>query len=124
MDRQECKKYDQCSAPLCPLDSSSLENGIWYPDEEICLSRKHSGLLWVKNQKKITKKAKTQDKYFNLKMLDRPFVIRQGIEGLDPDQPEHLQLTRWLKQHPPMSTVQRKRRAEWGKKLAAQTQGL
>jgi len=85
--REECSNFDICSAPLCPLDKDSLENGIWYPDEEIC--RKRNAPMWVKAQRKIVKKTKDKDKYFTYEMLNRNCKIVSGI------------LRNWLAHHKP-----------------------
>ena len=97
--REGCLNFDTCSAPLCPLDKDSLENGIWYPDEEIC--RKRNAPAWVKAQRKIVKKTKDNDKYFTYEMLNRNCKIVSGIVGLDPDKSEEPQLRNWLAHHKP-----------------------
>jgi len=33
-------------------------------------------------------------------MLNRKFIIRQGITGIDPDKDEKPQLKEWFKRHP------------------------
>lgn len=121
MDRNQCKKFDSCGAPLCPLDKGSLEHGIWYSDEESCESVEFRMMPWVKRQRKINKKA-TNDKYFTYGMLDRDIIIRKGIEGIDADRDEASQLTIWLKNHEGMkairviTTEQKQRLVEEGKK--------
>ena len=102
-----CPKFDTCSAPLCPMDEQSLENGLWYPDEEVCTLKKHGGLPWIRKQRKLIKRAARVDRYFTLEMLERNCIVRGGIEGLDPDVPEELQLKRWLNAHP------EKRKLSW-----------
>ena len=97
--RPACTLYETCNTPLCPLDGSSL-NGIWYPDEEICRSRVHGNLPWMKAQRKIAKSANQMSGYFTLAMLNRNCIIRPGITGLDPNEPEEPQLKRWLDDHP------------------------
>jgi len=97
--RPTCTLYETCNTPLCPLDGSSL-NGIWYPDEEICRSRVHGNLPWMKAQRKIAKSANQMSGYFTLAMLNRNCIIRPGITGLDPNEPEEPQLKRWLDDHP------------------------
>ncbi|OPY07444.1 MAG: Endodeoxyribonuclease RusA [Syntrophaceae bacterium PtaB.Bin095] len=97
--RPVCTLYENCIAPLCPLDRSSL-NGIWYPDEEICRSRIHGNLSWMRAQRKIAKSANRTSGYFTLAMLNRNCIIRPGITGLDPNEPEEPQLKRWLDDHP------------------------
>ena len=97
--RPACTLYETCNTPLCPLDGSSL-NGIWYPDEEICRSRVHGNLPWMKAQRKIARCANQTSGYFTLAMLNRNCIIRPGITGLDPNEPEEPQLKRWLDDHP------------------------
>ena len=101
-DMKQCRYFDSCSAPLCPLDGDGLAVGHWFPDEEICRARKHTrGLKWVETQKKIAKKAKRVDLFFNRIMLDRDIIVRAGIEGLNPDsQTPEKDLDRWLVAHP------------------------
>ena len=94
--RPSCALYETCLAPLCPLDGSSL-NGIWYPDEEICRSRSHGNLSWIKAQRKIARAATTG--YFTLEILNSIRTIRKGIAGLDPNVDEKPQLRRWLDLH-------------------------
>lgn len=94
--RFACALYETCLAPLCPLDRSSL-NGIWYPDEEICRSRSHGNLSWIKAQRKIARAATTG--YFTLEILNSIRTIRKGIAGLDPNMDEKPQLLRWLDLH-------------------------
>jgi hypothetical protein len=81
--KKNCKYYEFCNAPLCPLDEESLEEGIWYPDEEIC--KKRTSLKWIKNQKKIVKLGTPVDFYFDYQMLNSLKKIRRGIKGKDPD---------------------------------------
>ena len=100
MTSPQCKRFDTCNAPLCPLDEQSLKHSIWYPDEEICRAKLFSALPWIKAQRKIAKRASRMDRYFTLQMLKRNCIIKKGIEGLDPDLDEALQLKRWLKAHP------------------------
>jgi hypothetical protein len=93
------------------LDGDGLAVGHWFPDEEICRARKHTGgLKWVENQKKIAKKSKRVDLYFNRTMLDRDIIVRAGIEGLDPDsQTPEKDLDRWLEAHPERTPEQLER---------------
>ena len=100
MTAPECRKYETCSAPLCPLDKQALEHGIWYPDEEVCPAGDHRDLPWVQMQKKLVNKSGRADRYFTLEMLRRNCIVRRGIEGLDTDQAEDYQLRKWLSDHP------------------------
>lgn len=99
MTSPECKSFDTCSAPLCPLDPESLQCGVWFSTEEICRNREYGKLNWIKMQRKIARKTK-DDGYFTLEMLNRNCVVGKGMQGLDPDKTEEMQLKRWLKTHP------------------------
>ena len=94
--RPTCGLYEECIAPLCPLDQSSLK-GIWYPGVEICRSRTHGNLPWIRAQRKISRAKATG--YFNLEILNNIRTIRKGITGLDPNTDEKPQLRRWLELH-------------------------
>lgn len=97
MKATDCKSFIKCSAPICPLDQDSLENCIWYPDEDICT--RVPSPLWIKQQKKIKKKCQNPDTYFNYIMLNRNLVVKTGIEGLNPDIEESPQLKKWIENH-------------------------
>jgi len=94
--RPTCGLYEDCVAPLCPLDRSSLK-GIWYPNENICRSRTHGNLTWIRAQRKISRAKATG--YFNLEILNSIRTIRKGITGLDPNADERPQLRRWIGLH-------------------------
>lgn len=94
-----CTLFENCLAPLCPLDTVSLK-GIWYPDEEICRSRSQGGRPWIRAQRRLAKVAGSGVGYFTLEMLNRLVVIRKGITGLDPDLPEESQLRAWFQKRP------------------------
>jgi len=110
MASDKCPRFNNCNAPLCPLDRESLEFGIWYPDEEICQNRNFSKLRWIRNQKKILKVNAPKDRYFSFTMLKRKCVIGKKMQGLDPDEPEGPQLERWLKQHPERKPLSEKQK--------------
>ncbi len=99
---EKCKHWDKCSAPLCPLN---LNKGIWYPNEEVCSNRKFFGLQWVKNQKKIAKRAGDKDSFFTVNMLDRKITIRTGIKGLNPDTANEADEAKWIEEHPPKKVL-------------------
>lgn len=80
----DCPNFEDCSAPLCPIDENSIRNGIWYPDEEVC--RKRDVPNWVKKQKAIAKKGPPLDRYFTVEMLEVVRQVRRGIEGINADQ--------------------------------------
>lgn|GEM_PF-2946129 len=86
-EKEVCKKYNDCSAPLCPIQKMSIKEGIWYPDEDICGARNKQTIDWIKKQKLIVKAAGCNDKYFTVEMIKSAKQIRKGVEGIDPDQP-------------------------------------
>jgi hypothetical protein len=92
-----CTLFENCVAPLCPLDAASLK-GVWYADEEICRSRTYANLPWIRGQRKIGRVGARG--YFTLEMLRRNCIVKKGIAGLDSDAVEEPQLGRWLADHP------------------------
>jgi len=107
MTAAQCRLYETCLAPLCPLDRCSL-NGIWYSDEEICRSRTYGNLPWIKAQRKIARvKA---GGYFTLEMLNDIRTARKGMTGLDPNEDEKSQLQRWIDLHEKKRSDRGKRR--------------
>ena len=99
--RNNCKYYDGCSAPLCPmLSEDENQNYIWYPDEEIC--KRTSNLPeWVKQQRKVAKKANPDSYwfYFTLDMLKVRFRVTKSVKGIDPNKEESPQLKQWFKRN-------------------------
>lgn len=94
-----CQKFQFCSAPLCPMIDNK---DIWYPDEEICSLREFSHFPWIRNQKKLARKAK-EGFYFTPRMLEHNCKITQGIKGLNPDKDLSTMESdekKWLKEHP------------------------
>lgn len=87
MNELNCPKFEDCSAPLCPLEKNSLKNGVWYADEEICRRKDFQGLDWIKRQRAITRLGASPDRYWTIGMLKVIRQVRRGIEGIDPDQP-------------------------------------
>lgn len=85
MKAKDCKRFDSCSAPLCPLDVSNLKNSIWYADEVICPLREFCKTTMVNNQNKIARRTRDLYTYYTKKMLEQKCIIRNGITGIDPD---------------------------------------
>jgi len=92
-----CRYFDECSAPLCPRDPSSLEHGIWYADEEICRLKRYQRLPWVRAQKRIAKINESNPVfgYFTVEMLNALKRVKHGIKGLDPDKDRASELRKW-----------------------------
>lgn len=86
-DRADCPRFEDCSAPICPLQQNTIDDGIWYPDEDICTAKRFQTLPWVKKQKAITKAKDPEDRYFTVEMLGVIKQVRKGIEGISPGQP-------------------------------------
>lgn len=117
MSPKDCRYFDTCSAPLCPLHADGA--GIWYPDEPICKAHKHhQGARWVANQRKIARKAKSTEGYFTKAMLNRDMVIRKGIEGANPDAKDsEAEVHRWIATHPERTPEQKAAARERGQQL-------
>jgi hypothetical protein len=102
ISRNDCRHYDECSAPLCPrLSEEENKKGMWYPVEEICKRRKDLP-VWVNRQRKIAVKAKAENHvfYFTLDMLKIPLRVTPSIKGLDSDGAEEAkQLRAWFKKY-------------------------
>ena len=78
----KCVRFNNCEAPLCPLQPDTLKNNIWYKDEEICKNKECQKLGWIINQRKITRLA-SSDGFFTFNMLKNITRFRKGIEGLN-----------------------------------------
>ena len=119
---KKCPHFSGCEAILCPLNPYSKYR-VWYADEPICKLRAFNDFQWIKSQKKIANKWEKFKKevgdedlipetYFTIEMLDRDFVIRKGIKGLDPDKDEKQQLREWLEAHPEKKEISEERKKE------------
>ena len=118
MSPENCNKNERCSAPLCPLDAKSLEKGIWYPDEEICVNREFRFLDAIKNQRKIAKKAKSSSTFFTFKMLSRNCVIGSGITGINTDKEDWKeQEKQWLNKHHEKKKLSAEERAKLAERM-------
>jgi len=107
-ESEQCRYFDYCNAPLCPLNAKHLIIDAWYPDEEIC--RLKTATNWIRIQKKIAKKTKDKNTYYTYKMLNRNCKVGTGMTGLNPDKPEKPQLTAWLKKHPQKKAISEKQK--------------
>ncbi|KAA0259369.1 hypothetical protein FHQ18_00390 [Deferribacter autotrophicus] len=100
--KKECKYFESCNAPLCPLLSDDVNSlGLWYADEDIC-KLKIKQPYWVKKQQKIQHIHKHQKPvfgYFNFQMLNHSFRVQRGIIGLDPDKNTDSELQMWFKKY-------------------------
>jgi len=99
---KKCSHIDTCCAPFCPL-VKDLSNVIWYADEEICKLRKYANLQYIKTQRKISKKDKKAKTYYTFEMINRNFIVKTGITGLDPEKvklgKEEANVKKWIEGH-------------------------
>jgi len=93
---EKCPSFDGCSATICPFDPEH-KNCIWYPEDGIC--RKNFPPGWVLIQKKIKKRTRSLDTYYNYEMLNRNCIIKGGITGIDPNRAEEEQIKSWFRNH-------------------------
>lgn len=92
-----CRTFDTCCAPLCPLDPSSLENSVWFPEEPVCTRQ---GIGFAKKQRKLMRKGIKRDTCFTFAMLERLWSISVGTSGINPEYEKvEVELT-WMKNHP------------------------
>lgn len=87
MDKFNCPNFENCSAAICPLDPTNLDDAIYYPDEEICKRRDFQRADWIRKQKAVVKVGAAADRYWTVDMLRAAKQVRKGIEGINPDQP-------------------------------------
>ncbi|MEM3658474.1 MAG: hypothetical protein QXQ66_08710 [Candidatus Hadarchaeum sp.] len=115
----DCSFYSRCECPLCPLENNPL--AIWYTEDPVCKNPEFPIIINV--MKKLKKKQ--AEGFFTLRMLSRDFVVRKGIQGIDPDLPSSIKNPEkeyqrreelWLKRHPELSEEKKKKMRERGKK--------
>jgi hypothetical protein len=81
---EECVFWKRgCNNQICPMTKKC---GIWYSDEDVCNNSEYKDNIVVMNQKKLKKKKAPG--YFTFEMLNRNFIVRGGITGIDPDIPD------------------------------------
>ena len=89
-ENEKCTFYQRgCNNQICPMVKDNSRY-IWYSEEDTCNNPEYKDDLTVINQKKL--KKKNAQGYFNFEMLNMRFVIKKGIEGIDPDVPEAVDL--------------------------------
>lgn len=80
----ECKHFETCEAPLCPLDDN-LDSCIWYSDEEICRSSIFKKLQWIRIQKRLRKRQVSADGFFTKFRLNTMYACSPQTKGANPD---------------------------------------
>ena len=93
--RIKCSAWEHCNAPICPLDKQSIENSLWYSDEDICRRKDQQENIVIKNQKEI--KKMNLSGFFTYDMLNRELDLDKIESGMDPDNKRSI--NRWIKQH-------------------------
>ena len=106
---RDCKYFEECNAPLCPLDTE-VKMHTWFADEGICRRRPFAKNQIIQNQKKLQKAgAEFENGLFTGKMLNRRLKLSKATKGLNPDSEENRdkQIKNWLKKHPEFKPSQR-----------------
>ncbi len=121
MSCRGCRYFDECSAPICPLDLQSLTHGAWFPDEETCHRQDLRGAAWITRQRKIARVtgADFTRGAFRHAMLTHEFSVRKSVRGLDPDAGPFgaERVARWIREHETvvLSSEEKQRRAKQGR---------
>ncbi len=103
MSASSCTRFDGCDCPLCPLDVQSLGYGVWFADESVCPRKDFAALPWVRRQRKLARVLGPLSSAgsFTVRMLERDFIVRRGLTGLDPNKgPPDRTEADWLGVHP------------------------
>ncbi|AAT42938.1 hypothetical protein [Picrophilus oshimae] len=115
---EECIYWKRgCNNQICPMLNDNSRY-IWYSDEDTCSNPEYRNNIVVINQKKL--KKKNAPGYFTYNMLNRNFVIKKGITGIDPDVPDSIDSKgqksvdklyndreeSWFKEHPELTREQ------------------
>ena len=91
---RECSNYENCNATICPLDITTRDIAMWYPDEDICGSLLFRKERWRIAQRKIAKRTRNIDSYFTFAMLNTVKAVGNGIRGASPDRSSELMTER------------------------------
>ena len=124
--RKECRHFNDCSAPLCPVAMNT--RAVWLSEDDICRRHDFKDSIIIRNQRKIKRKSGDPSRYFNYKMLSMEFIIRKGILGIDQDVPESLKGNQslklyaereksWFKKHRPMTEERKAQLRSIGKQM-------
>ena len=110
--KSECRHYDYCSAPLCPLEREGLFQRTWYIHEEICIVNEPP--YWVERQEKLRKRTKNKTTCYTFAMIKHKCMIKFGINGIQPSMNTMSQQNKldkeWIKNHKlkkPLSIAER-----------------
>lgn len=79
IEKTKCRKFETCSAALCPKDSNPRR--YWYSDTEVCALVDVPG--WVKTQRRIAKVNPDPHCYYTQRMLEAITRVKPGILGVE-----------------------------------------
>jgi len=96
--KDKCVKFDECNAPLCPMDTESIEHGTWFPEEEICTLQAVNQEAWIRRQRKYARRAK--EGCYTHKMLCHNTTIGRGTSGVLPENLLEDGVEKWFNRHP------------------------
>ncbi len=132
---EECIYWKRgCNNQLCPMLKDNSKS-VWYSDEDLCSNPEYRDNIVVINQKKL--KKKNAPGYFTYNMLNRNFIIKKGIEGIDPDVPDSIDSKgqkavdklykdrgeSWFKEHPELTEEQIEKKRIQGENLKKYMEG-
>lgn len=97
MPRSDCKKFETCSAPLCPFDKN--KNYVWYPDEDICSRALSKNFPWLRKQKRMQRKGMNIDNgaFTRLMLKCENFKMTSKLFGLSMGKDWKLEESEWIK---------------------------
>jgi hypothetical protein len=109
----DCKYFEACDCPLCPLGS---DKPVWYPGESVC--RREGMPDWVARQRKVSRKV-TAAGFWTKAMFEHDCKLYANIEGIDAETltvniPKAVE--NWKAKHPAITEETRAKRSETGKK--------
>ena len=74
---KECKYYDKCAAPLCPLDEL-IDNYEWTQEDEVCINSEFQNLKFIKTQRTIHNKRTVVEGSFTRAQLKNEYSPKKS----------------------------------------------
>ena len=127
MEAKECKRFDGCSAPLCPMDENDFNILAWYADEEICPLREFCKTTLVKTQTKIARKTRDFNTYYTHRMLQHSFRIGKAIYGIDSEteiDDIDAEVEKWITEHPEKRIISESEKEKLRNNMAVVRRGV
>jgi len=116
--KEQCRHFEMCSSPMCPLDMKELDTSVWFPDEDICIVNEPPH--WVERQEKFRDRTKDKGTCYTFNMLKWKCMIKKNINGIDPEDtiPKLKKSEReWMKNHKLKKPLSVKERGERCRRL-------